>query len=156
MNGSNQSVALSQLQLLTQVLCEYTHWLKCNLLIASKGHDAVAVIYTKCESAIITDRKGKLCFQRRLSIILSTGGSVFGGVCIGGGGSVSVGSASSGVGLHPGGVCIWGSAQPPHTDIQWRPLHRAVRILLECFLVSSGFRCRVVFQLCDINQHNST
>ena len=47
-----------------------------------------------------------------------------------------------------------GSDQPSHTDIQWRPLHRVVRILLECFLVSTGIRCRVVFQLCDMN--NST
>ena len=34
------------------------------------------------------------------------------------------------------GVCIWGSLpKPPSTDIQWQPLQRSVRILLECILV---------------------
>ena len=100
--------------------------------------------------ALITDRKGRLCFQKRLSVILSmcvcVGGRLVcinrgslvrggGGVCIGGQ-SVSRGSSYGGGSAYRGGSASRGSAQlPPPTDIWWPPLQRSVRILLECILV---------------------
>ena len=62
------------------------------------------------------DRKGRLCFQKRLSVHRE-------------------GSASKGV-LSPGGSTSKGEILPtqPRTKIYWRPLQRSERILLECIL----------------------
>ena len=70
--------------------------------------------FTQCDSVIITDRKGRLCFQRRLSVILSTGGSALEGSVSGG--LHTVGSAYRRVCTD--GVCIWrGSASRKYASM---------------------------------------
>ena len=76
------------------------------------------------------------------------------GVCIQKGGSVSRGSLNprevvlnpGGVGSESGGICIWRSlhpegvwGRPPHRILRDTVNERAVRILLECILISSSF-----------------
>ena len=58
---------------------------------SSKMHPGSAptgMWFTIYSELVIIDRKGRLCFQKRLSVILSTGerGSTYRGVCLQGGG----------------------------------------------------------------------